>query len=1042
MEKSEGLVYLRHHCLLHFLVGLSLAFASVVARGQSATSPATAVAPPGAAQAAVATTSTLRGRIADQTGALIPGATITIENAAGQTVKTVTADASGTYSVSGLPAGSYIVHAEYQGFAAFQSQPIWLAAGQVKRVDIAMAVEVEQQSIVVTDESPAVNVEAGGNANAIVLKDKDLDALSDDPDELSNELSALAGPSAGPNGGQIYIDGFSGGQLPPKSAIREIRINQNPFSAEFDRLGYGRIEILTKPGSDKLHGNFFIQGNGSNLNTTSPFATSVPSYNRIQYNGTINGALSKKASFFLSVEQRDNHDQQVYNYYPAVFDPASNTYSLSSERVSGTQANPHNHITVAPRIDLQLGSKDTVTMRYQYYYDSESGDISSQQLPTQSIQSNSTEHTFQISDSHIINDHMVNETRFEYQRELTSGTPVNSDPTLMVSGNFTGGGATSQFSHDHLDHFELQNYTTMSLGRHAVKFGGWVRDNHDTNSSYGNRNGTLVFNDAGYIKALNTLAAGGNLNSIGTSSATSDGLTSLTITAGKTNFDANVIDGALFVQDDWKVSPRLTLSGGVRWETQSQIADHNDWAPRAALAYALDAKNGKPAKTVLRAGFGIFYDRFRVTNVMTAERQGLNSNQVQITSNSPSCLNGTSLTEVDFSDCLPAAPFAPTPQSTIVQISPTFHAPYTEQFGASIERQVTKTITTTVTYLHSFGVHQLVTRDANAYLPGTYVVGAESQPASRPNSSIGIVNEFYPEAVFKQNQMILNVNARISPKFSLFGFYNLSFANTNASSTAGAGGFGGGGLGYASNSYDLNQDYGRAAFVARNMVFMMGSYTAPWQIRINPFLIANAGRPYNVVSPLDLTGDNYMNGRPSYAASSLCTADQTQYVQTSYGCLNTIPAAGETLLPMNLGTGPASVAFNLRVSRAFGIGPKIESAGGPNPGVMMGGGDRGGGGGPRGGPGGGPGGGLGPGGLGGGGGRGGPGGMFGPTSTGRKYSLNFSAQALNLFNNISYGTPVGTVGSPNFGRSTSLAGGPFSSGAAVRRIFLQASFSF
>jgi hypothetical protein len=1021
-------VYSRHNYCFYLLLGLTLALASAVANGQSSVSPV----PAGSTSSATpppASTATIRGHIADQTGALIPGAMVTLENGNGNVVGNAKADASGMYVITGIAPGSYVVRADFTGFAPFQSQSIPVAAGQIKRVDIAMAIEVEQQSVVVTDESPSVNVEAAGNSNAIVLKGKDLDALSDDPDELSNELSALAGPSAGPNGGQIYIDGFSGGQLPPKSAIREIRINQNPFSAEFDRLGYGRIEILTKPGTDKLHGQVFIQGNTSALNTASPFAADVPDYSRIQYNGTISGALSKKASFFLTVEQRDNQDQQVYNYYPAILDPVTNLYTISTVRTSGAQANPHNHMTVSPRIDFQLGAKDTLTARYQFYYDSESGDISSQQLPTQSIQSNSTEHVIQLSDSHIINDRMVNETRFEYRRALDSNSPVNSDPTLIVSGNFTGGGATGQFSHDHQDHFELQNYTTMSLGRHAVKFGGWVRDNRDANSSYGNRNGTLVFNDAGYVKALNALAAGENLNSIGSGSATSDGLTSLTISAGQTNFAANVVDGALFVQDDWKVNPRLTLSGGMRWETQNQIADHNDWAPRVAMAYALDANHGKPAKTVLRAGFGIFYDRFNISNVMAATRQGIDSNQVQVTTNSPTCLDATSLTDVDFSGCLPAAPYKPTPQSTVVQISPTFHAPYTEQIGGSIERQLTKQITATVTYLHSFGVHQLVTRNANAYLPGTYVVGEETQTASRPDPAIGIVNEFYPEAVFKQNQMILNMNARISPKFSLFGFYTLSSANTN-----GAGG-------HASNSYNLNQDYGRASFVARNMVFMMGNYTAPWQIRINPFLIANAGRPYNITSPLDLTGDNYINGRPSYADASNCSADQTQYVLTSYGCLNTIPASGDTILPMNLGTGPAAVAFNLRVSRAFGLGPKTESAGGPNPGMGPGGPPGGGRGGP-GGPGGGPGGGLGPGGLGGGpGGRGGPGGMFGG-STGHKYSLTFSAQALNLFNNISYGTPVGTVGSPNFGRSTSLAGGPFSNGVAARRIFLQATFSF
>ena len=169
-----------------------------------------------------------------------------------------------------------------------------------------MAIEVEQQNVVVTDESPTVNMEAGGNANALVLKGKDLDALSDDPDELSNELAALAGPSAGPNGGQIYIDGFTGGQLPPKSAIREIRINQNPFSAEFDRLGYGRIEIFTKPGTDKLHGQVFIHGQRQPIQYRQPLhAKPFPSYYSYQFNGTVSGAISKTASFFVSAEQRN-----------------------------------------------------------------------------------------------------------------------------------------------------------------------------------------------------------------------------------------------------------------------------------------------------------------------------------------------------------------------------------------------------------------------------------------------------------------------------------------------------------------------------------------------------------------------------------------------------------------------------------------------------------------------------------------------------------------------------------------------------------------
>lgn len=1015
LETSEGYVSLRLHCFIHFLIALMLGLATVAAARAQAADPAP--------------TSTLHGHITDQTGALIPGADVIVTTATGTVARNVKADASGAYEVRGLAPGGYIVRVEFAGFAPFQSQAIELTAGQVKRVDVSMAIETAQQNVMVTDETPTVNIEASGNANTVIIKGKDLDALSDDPDELSNELSALAGPSAGPNGGQIYIDGFTGGQLPPKSAIREIRINQNPFSAEFDRLGYGRIEILTKPGTDKLHGQFFIQGNDSGFNTGNPFTPNVPPYYRLQYNGTVSGSLGKGASFFMSVEQRDIQNQQVYDYYGSVLNPTTGLYETSSALTAGAMANPHNHINVSPRIDLQVGQKDTLTLRYQFYYDSESGDITSTQLPTQSVESSSTEHTFQLSDSHIINDRMVNETHFEYRRALESIAPVSTDPTIIVSGNFTGGGATSQASNTHGDHLELQNFTTMSLGSHALKFGTWLRDNREAMSSFANRNGTLVFTQSGYNDVLDKLASGQNLNTIGTD------LVNLSISAGRTAYTANVFDGALFVQDDWRVNPRLTLSGGLRWETQNHIADHNDWAPRVALAYALDAKKGKPTKTVLRAGYGVFYDRLGINHLMAATQQSIDSGQVQITTPSASCLNGTSLTSIDFSACLPAAPFSPTPESTLVQIAPGFHAPYTHQLGASIERQLTKNTTLTVTYLRSFGVHQLVTRNANAYLPGTYLYGSSTLTGVRPNPSLGIVQEYYPEAVYKQNQMIANFNARISPNFNIFGFYNLSFANTD-----GAGGT-------ASNSYNLSQDYGRAQFVSRNMAFIMGNYMGPWGLRFNPFMIVTSGRPFNIVSGQDLTGDNFINDRPAYADSSLCTLDPTnkRYLSTKFGCLDVLPQPGAALIPMNLGNSPASVAVNLRLSRAIGIGPKVESSfqGGP----PMGGG-------PHGHGGGGPGGGLGPGGLG-----GGPrGGMFRQQGTPHKYNLTFTVQALNLFNNVNYGTPTGTI-TPTpildsagavtgyqvpsfFDRSRGLAGRIFSQGPASRRVYLQAVFSF
>ncbi|HUX44473.1 MAG TPA: carboxypeptidase regulatory-like domain-containing protein, partial [Terracidiphilus sp.] len=492
-------MYSKLHCFFHFTLVLILGFAMVVAaRAQSAAPPVTA---------------TLHGQITDPSGALIPGATVEILNSSGTHVTSRTTDGKGDYEVRGLPPGGYIVVATFNGFAPFQSQTLTLKSEEIKRVDVQMAIEVAQQNVVVSDDTPTVNVQAGDNANTVVIKGKDLDALSDDPDELSAELSALAGPSAGPNGGQIYIDGFTGGQLPPKSAIREIRINRNPFSAQFDRLGYGRIEILTKPGTDQLHGQLFIQGNQSSLNTGNPFIANVPAYNRIQYNGSVSGSLNKRTSFFFSMQQRDNHDQDVYVYTPAVLDTSTNQYVMGT-RVSGTLSNPHNHINISPRVDVQLGGSNTLTLRYQYFYDSESGDLGSQDLPTQSVTSKRTEHTFQLSDSQIINDRMVNEARFEYRRGISSTLPVDTTPTIVSEGNFTGGGFSGGTENSHSDHFELQDFITMSEGRHAIKFGAWLRDNRVATSSFANRNGSLTFTEQGYVDALNTLAAGQSLSTL------------------------------------------------------------------------------------------------------------------------------------------------------------------------------------------------------------------------------------------------------------------------------------------------------------------------------------------------------------------------------------------------------------------------------------------------------------------------------------------------------------------------------------------------
>ena len=201
----------------------------------------------------------LRGQVTDPSGAAVTKADVVLTPVTGAPISTQT-DAQGMFEFQELAPGKYTLTVVATGFTLYEKDNVEIS-DQPLRLNVQLSIEVPEQKVQVSDTAPSLDVNPSSNAGAIVISGKELEALPDDPDELQADLEALAGPSAGPNGGQIYIDGFTAGQFPPKSSIREIRINQNPFSSEYDKLGYGRIEIFTKPGTDKYHGQFFVSGN-------------------------------------------------------------------------------------------------------------------------------------------------------------------------------------------------------------------------------------------------------------------------------------------------------------------------------------------------------------------------------------------------------------------------------------------------------------------------------------------------------------------------------------------------------------------------------------------------------------------------------------------------------------------------------------------------------------------------------------------------------------------------------------------------------------
>ena len=927
-----------------------------------------------------AQTATLRGQVLDESGAVVPAATVTLNGPAG-VAKVTTSGSDGSYSFNGLPSGSYTVRVSAPDLTQAQPAKIVLQSG-AQSLNVKMKVASVTQQVTVQDTGgPSVSTDPSNNSTATVLRGDDLQALSDDPDDLQSDLQALAGPSAGPEGGEIFIDGFSGGQLPSKDSIREVRINQNPFSPEFSKLGYGRIEVLTKPGTDKLHGQAFFNFGDDIFNSRNPYAQQKAPFLLKEYGGTVSGALSKHASFFLDTERREIDNGSVID--AVTLDPQ--TYAITP--YTGVLLAPQRRLRVSPRVDYQVSQNNTLMFRYGFTRnDVQDQGIGSFDLPSRGYYTLDQDHTVQITDTAVLGPSTVNETRFQFFHVEDDQISNSFAPAVLVLGSFNTGGAQTGRSFDTENHYELQNYTSIVKGTHTWKFGVRTRGETAGNTSPENFGGTFTF-AGGLAPELDAdnrevLDASGQPVMLPITSIQQyqrallglpgGGATQFSIATGNPFLAASQVDVGAFVGDDWRVRPNVTLSLGVRYETQTNIHDWRDVAPRFGFAWAPGSKQiSLHPKLVVRGGFGMFYSRFDISNIETAERYNGIVQQEYIVG------NPTFFPTIPTIAQLLAMPGIQSTQ-TVQEISSRLRAPYIMQSALTVERQVASNTTVSVTYTNSHGLHMLRSGEFNA--PG---------PVYLMESS----------GLYNQNQLITNVNARLNNNVSLFGYYTLNHAMSN---TDGLGTFPG-------SPYTMAGEYGPAATDIRHRAFIGGSLNTKWNVRLSPFIVVQSGAPYNITVGQDIYGDTLFNARPGIPTD----LTKPGLIDTVYGWLDPSPPPGERTLPRNYARGPGMISVNARLGKTFGFGPEREGSGGAasplgaghNSGFHS---------------------------------------VFSDVSTTRRYNLTLSISARNLLNHVNEGPIIGQITSPLFGEANSVAGGygAFAETANNRRLELQMRFTF
>ena len=966
---------------------------------------------------ALAQAPSLRGQVVDELGAVIPGAAVTLTPRDGGKAREVKSGATGDFLISNIPEGAYTLSVESAGFGKYVKSDLQIP--QASPLKITLAVAAVTAITDVAAESKTVSVEPDQNLTATVLDEEFIkNNLPDNEDDLRAYLQALAGPAAGGVSGgqgqaQIFVDGFSGGRLPPREAILQIRINQNPFTAEFSNPGFGRVEIITKPGRDQWRGNVSFNVRNSALDARNAFATVKPDISQERYGFNLSGPIiANKMSFFANYDQRGLDGGSTVT-----------ATTLDGRQTFNVDA-PSRSRNAMARADYLINNRNTLNANYMFF-GSESdnrefavrfggfgggpggggfgggarggfgggfggapgggaGDIGGNYtLPERGSNSTNANHTLRLSETFIINSDLLLESRFQIQRESSRATANTDGAAINVLDAFNGGGATCCPGETRATTGEWQEYLTWTKKRHTLKFGVQIMRDDVRDYSENNFNGTFTFaNLEQYRQAVNNPQ---------TAHAQQ-----FTINTGDPLLRYSRTEYSWFAQEDWRFRPTLTLSFGLRHEFQSQLEDKNNFAPRVGVAWS----PFKDRKTVFRFGGGVFYQRLTGSLYENTLRYDGVTQQTIVIQNPL------------YPDPLAGDPNVSVSETIKRTLDPNLKAPYTINFSGSVERSLPYGLNGSATYIYARGVHQFRMRNINAPLPGAYDPSDPDSPA-RPFGDIGNLYQIESSASSKYNGLLFRLDRRLGRTFMLFGNYTLSWTKSDSD----------GATSLPADNYNLASEWGRAFTDRRHSIFIGGRISLPYGFHLSPTITASSGSPFSVTTGFDENGDTNFNDRPAGISRnadlpvSLYSLIPNRCVS---GCDGASPVFLRDYLTANFPNGvkaenPGSFNVNLGVNRTFSFGERKNANGQQGPGGFPGGGRM------RG-----PTGGMGPGPMG--------GGPFGGGGENGRFNVTFTAQITNLFNRVNYGSYSGVLGSPYFLQ-------PSSAGAA-RQFELGVRFGF
>jgi hypothetical protein len=671
---------------------------------------------------------TITGVVLDPSGAAVSGAQVALTKTDGTAIGGASTDNTGSFRFEKLAPGVYSIDVRAAGF---QEGKLDVAVGKrlvsPVRINLLIAVQNESVTVGAQDSSPQISTEASENQNSNTIDRNALDRVPVfDQDYITTLSRFLDDNATGTNGVTLVVNGVeANGPGVTPSAVQEVKINQNPYSALFSRPGRARLEIVTKGGTPDLHGTVNFLFRDAVFDARNTFAEQKPPEQRQFYEGSLTGPVrhSKKTTFLLSLEW-DVDDTQAFVNAQGVNGPIRENVPAPNHEFFGSG-----------RIFHDFASGDQFWIGYSYEHQSfKNQNVGGTTLPEAAYSSTPFEHEINVSYRHLFSPKLVNQLRFLVGFNDQPSVSANSAPQIIVSGAFTGGGAQATFRRTEY-HFDGSDVATYVSGKHTVNFGIEVPDiSRRGFDDFTNSGGTYTFASLAAFQqgqpAAFVLQSG----------------------QGRVVFLEKVFAG--LIEDNIRLKPNFSFTLGVRYYWQNFFHDDpNNFAPRFGFAYAPTKKS----KTVIRGGAGVFYDRTGPRPISDL----LHYNGVNL------------LRFIPVDPVFPETPaaLAPVP-SSIVVLDPRLRIPYTVQYSIGIERQVTAKSTFSATYVGTRGIDLFRSVDANTPLPGSVV---------RPNPTLGQERQIQSEGHQKSNALELTFRGRPSKYFTGQIQYTLSKTYNNTS---------------------------------------------------------------------------------------------------------------------------------------------------------------------------------------------------------------------------------------------------------------------